>query len=105
MASWLFTIMVIHWGWQLGICSAAGGTESITLLIQKYSDSTGLITIEQMQHILDRIHNCSSDSSNIDSANSARQNCASNEDCSYVNNVNSFIWHFVLQKKHIVKLH
>ncbi|PNF22333.1 Zinc transporter ZIP14 [Cryptotermes secundus] len=86
MASWLFTIMVIHWGWQLGICSAAGGTESITLLIQKYSDSTGIITIEQMQHILDRIHNCSSDSNNVDTANSVRRNCASNEDCSHMNN-------------------
>lgn len=86
MASWLFTIMVIHWGWQLGICSTAGGTESITLLIKKYSDSTGLITVEQMQHILDRIHNCSSDSSNIDTSNSVGRNCASNEDCSYINN-------------------
>jgi hypothetical protein len=99
MASWLFTIMIIHWGWQLGICSAAGGTESVTLLIQKYSDSTGLITIEQMQHILDRIHNCSSHSSNIDTASSVRRNCAPNEDCSYINSVNSFIWHFISTKE------
>jgi hypothetical protein len=91
--------MIIHLSLQLGISSASGGTESITLLIQKYSDSAGLITIEQMQRILDRIHSCSSESSNIDTAGSVRRNCAPNEDCGYINNVNSFIWHFISLKE------
>lgn len=87
MASWLFTIMLILMGWQQRICLAEAGSESITLLVQKYSGSTGLITIDQMQQIIDRIRNCSSDDSNIDTAHSLRRNCASNQDCSYINNV------------------
>ena len=87
MASWLFSIMLLLVGWQQRICFAAAGSESITLLVQKYSGSTGLITIDQMQQIIDRIRNCSSDDSNIDTSHSLQRNCASNQDCGYSNNV------------------
>ncbi|XP_021922760.1 zinc transporter ZIP14-like isoform X2 [Zootermopsis nevadensis] len=86
MASWFFAMMVILMGWQLGVSSATVAVESISLLVQKYSGSTGLITIEQMQQILDRICTCSSDVSNIDTVNSLQRNCTSGQDCSYINN-------------------
>jgi hypothetical protein len=86
MASWLFTIMLLLMGWQQRMCLAAG-SESITLLVQKYSGSTGLITIEQMQQIIDRIRNCSSDDSNIHTDHLLHRNCASNQDCGSINNV------------------
>lgn len=91
MASWLFSIMLLLVDWQQRICFAAAGSESITLLVQKYSGSTGLITIDQMQQIIDRIRNCSSDDSNIDTGHSLQRNCASNQDCGYINNVTFFI--------------
>jgi hypothetical protein len=94
MASWLLAMMVILMSWQLGICSATVGMESISLLVQKYSGSTGLITIEQMQQILDRIRSCSSDGSHIDTASSLQKNCASNQDCNYMNNVNC-VTHYI----------
>jgi hypothetical protein len=87
-------MMVILMGWQLGACSATVGVESISLLVQKYSGSTGLITVEQMQQFLDRIRSCSSDGSNIDTVNSVQRNCTSNQDCSYINNV-SYITHYL----------
>jgi hypothetical protein len=88
MASWLFSIMLLLVGWQQRICFVAAGSESIALLVQKYSGSTGLLTIDQMQQIIDRIRNCSSDNSNIDTAHSLHRNCASDQNCNYINNVN-----------------
>jgi len=87
-------------GWQLGICSGMVGVETITLLVQKYCGSAGLTTIEQMQQILDRICNCSSNGSNINSASSPQSSCAPNQDCSSINNVSSFIWQFIISENH-----
>jgi hypothetical protein len=70
--------MLLLVGRQQRICFAAAGSGSITLLVQKYSGSTGLITTDEMQKIIDRIRNCSSDESNIDTAHSLQRNCASN---------------------------
>jgi zinc transporter 14 len=78
--------MLLLVDWQQRICFTAAGSESITLLVQKYSGSTGLITIDQMQQIIDRIRNCSSDDSNIDTGHSLQRNCASDQDCNYNNN-------------------
>ncbi|XP_069694535.1 metal cation symporter ZIP14-like isoform X2 [Periplaneta americana] len=85
MASRSFVIMVILLCWQVGIQSDSVEIESVSLLLRKYG-SMGLLTVEQFQHILDRIYNCSYDGSNTDIANFQVQNCTPKEDCSHGNN-------------------
>ncbi|KAJ9579293.1 hypothetical protein L9F63_024597, partial [Diploptera punctata] len=89
MASWYDIIMVSLVGWQLqfGLCSGGIGNKSVFRLMNKYSETSGVLTIDQLQQILDQI-NCHCPLSvnktdvEIENSTSGLENCSYNTNLS-----------------------
>ncbi|PSN54326.1 hypothetical protein C0J52_10689 [Blattella germanica] len=57
MAPLLRTVVILFLACQLGRCLESNNSEAILVLFQKYSDSGNLLTVDQLQKLLEKIGN------------------------------------------------